>query len=220
MIFELDNVELYFKSKRILNGIYLKAETGMVTGILGSNGCGKSCLLNIAFGNLKAKYQLIRLDSKPIIKPLYNTGLVKFLPQHHFIPNGMKLKKAFQLFQLNWKDFISKFEIFTGFENQKFINLSGGERRLIETYIILKSESKIVLLDEPFSHLAPLHIESIKQLIIEEKQHKAIIISDHMYRHIIDLSDAIYLLKNSTTKLIDNIKELEDYKYLSVGSLS
>jgi len=26
MTFEIDNVELYFKEKRILNGIYLKAE--------------------------------------------------------------------------------------------------------------------------------------------------------------------------------------------------
>jgi len=55
LIFELDNVELYFKNKRILNGIYLKAETGKVTAILGENGCGKSSLLNIAFGNLKPK---------------------------------------------------------------------------------------------------------------------------------------------------------------------
>lgn len=219
MIFELDNVELYFKNKRILNGIYLKAETGKVTGILGSNGCGKSCLLNIAFGNLKAKYKLIRVDSKPILKPFYETGLVKFLPQYHFIPNGMKLKKAFQLFELSWTSFTNAFEAFTNFENYKFIKLSGGERRLIETYIILKSDSKMVMLDEPFSHLAPLHIERVKQLISEEKQNKAIIISDHMYRHIIDMSDAIYLLKNGTTKLIDNLKELEDYKYLSQGAL-
>ena len=59
MIFEIDNVELYFKNKRILNGIYLKAETGKVTAILGRNGCGKSSLLDIAFGTLKSKYKWI-----------------------------------------------------------------------------------------------------------------------------------------------------------------
>ncbi len=40
-----------------------------------------------------------------------------------------------------------------------------------------------------------------------------------MYRHIIDNSDSIYLLKNGCSKLIDNITELEDYQYLSVGKL-
>ena len=219
MIFELDNVELYFKNKRILNGIYLKAETGKVTAILGRNGCGKSSLLNIAFGNLKPKYMLVRLNNKPLLKPLYKTGLTKYLPQYNFIPNGMKILRIFELFDLEWSLFIEKFDGFSNYEYSKFKILSGGERRLIETYIILKTKSKIVILDEPFSHLAPLHIEKVKQLISEEKKNKIVIISDHMYRHIIDSSDDIYLLQNGTTKKIGQITELEDYKYLSEGSL-
>ena len=219
MIFELDNVELYFKNKRILNGIYLKAETGKVTAVLGRNGCGKSCLLNIAFGNLKPKYMLIRLDNKPLLKPLYKTGLVKYLPQYNFISTGMKISFVFKLYDLNWANFIEHFEGFSKYENAKFKALSGGERRLVETYSILKTKSKIVILDEPFSHLAPIHIENIKQLISVEKKQKIIIISDHMYRHIIDNSDTIYLLQNGTTKKIEKLTELEDYKYLSEGSL-
>ena len=65
MIFEIDNIELSFKEKRILNGIYLKTETNNITGLLGSNGCGKTCLLNILFGSLEPKYKLIRVDNKP-----------------------------------------------------------------------------------------------------------------------------------------------------------
>ena len=220
MIFELDNVELYFKNKRILNGIYLKAETGKVTAILGRNGCGKSSLLNIAFGNLKPKYMLVRLDNKPLLKPLYTSGLAKYLPQYNFIPTGKKLSRVFKLFDLNWTLFVENFEAFSNYQYSKFKVLSGGERRLIETYIILKTNSQIVILDEPFSHLSPLHIESVKQLIIEEKKHKIIIISDHMYQHIIDSSDIIYLLQNGTTKKIEQLSQLEDYNYLNEGSLS
>lgn len=219
MVLEIDNVELYFKEKRILNGVYLKAETGKITGILGGNGCGKSCLLNIMFGTLKPKYKLIRIDNKPILKPLYQTKLVAYLPQYHFIPDRMKVKTAFKLFGVSWGDFIVDFELFSIFKNTNFNKLSGGERRVIETYIILKSDRKIVLLDEPFSHLAPLHIDKVKALISEEKQHKTIIITDHIYRHIIDVSDDIYLIKNGHTKLINNLTELEDYKYLSLGAL-
>jgi len=219
MIFEIDNVELYFKEKRILNGVYLKAETGKVTGILGSNGCGKSCLLNIAFGNLIPKYKLIRVNKKPILKPLYQTKLAAYLPQFNFIPNTLKIKKAFSLFDVSWKDFTVLFDSFSKYKNVRFNKLSGGERRLVETYILLKSNKKIILLDEPFSHLAPLHIEKIKTLISEEKQHKAIIITDHMYSHIADVSDNIYLIKGGCTKLIKDLKELEDYKYLSLGTV-
>ncbi len=40
-----------------------------------------------------------------------------------------------------------------------------------------------------------------------------------MYQHIIESSDSIYLLQNGTTKKIEQLTELEDYKYLSEGSL-
>lgn len=219
MTIEIDNVELNFKEKRILNGIYLKGETGSITGILGSNGCGKSCLLNIIFGNLKPKYKLVRINNKPVLKPLYQTKLVAYLPQYHFIPNALKLSMVFKQFQVNWYDIIVYFEDFKRYKNSRFRDLSGGERRLVETFIILKSDKKIILLDEPFSHLAPLYIEKIKTIILEEKHHKAIIITDHMYRHIVDISDNIYLIKNGHTKLIKDVKELEVYKYLSEGTL-
>ncbi|EGV42646.1 ABC transporter ATP-binding protein [Bizionia argentinensis JUB59] len=219
MILEIDNVELYFKEKRILNGIYLKAETGKVTGILGSNGCGKSCLLNIIFGTLKPKYKLVRLDSKPILKPLYKTKLAHFLPQLPIAPNGLKLDTAFKLFKVDWQEFSTIFESFAIYKNFKFRELSGGERRVVETYLLLKSPVKIVLLDEPFSHVAPLYIEVIKQLISEEKKRKIIIITDHLYRDIIDTSDNLYLIKNGHSKLITDLKTLEDYKYISENSL-
>ncbi len=219
MILEIDNVELNFGTKRILNGIYLKAETGIVTGILGSNGCGKSCLLNIIFGNLKPKYKLIRIDNKPILKPLYLTKLVKYLPQNLFLPN-LKVSKIFKLFYVSWEKFTQEFPAFSKYEKTKVNRLSGGEQRIVEIYLILKSNSEIVLLDEPFSHLAPLQIEQIKKIIIQEKLHKAILITDHMYSHIIETSDEIYLLKNGSSKKINKLNELEDYKYLSEGSLS
>ena len=220
MILEIDNVELYFKNKTILNGIYLKAQTGKVTGVLGSNGSGKSCLLKIIFGSLIPKYKLVRIDNKPIIKPLYQTSLVKYLPQHSLIPKSLSLKHIFKIYELDWFAFIEIFKEFSSFKNYKSSQLSGGQIRLIETYIVLKSPSKIILLDEPFSNLSPLHIEKISSIINNEKLHKAIIITDHFYRNIIESSDEIYLIKNGSSKLIGNILELEDYKYLSQDSLT
>ncbi|WP_240964223.1 ATP-binding cassette domain-containing protein [Flavivirga algicola] len=192
MTFEIDNIELYFKEKRILNGIYLKAETGKVTGILGSNGCGKSCLLNIVFGSLKPKYSLIRIDNKPILKPLYQTKLVTYLPQQNFIPNRMIIKTAFKIFRVDWDIFANTFESLAPYKNFHFNKLSGGERRIIEIYLILKCSGKIALLDEPFSHISPLYIESIKALI-EEENEKKLSSSQITSMHLLYLFQILYI---------------------------
>lgn len=44
-----------------------------------------------------------------------------------------------------------------------------------------------------------LEIDNVA-LYFKEKQRKIIIITNHMYRHIVDVSDNIYLLKNGCTK--------------------
>ena len=46
-LLEIDNIELNFGIHEVLKAIYFKAEKGKVTGILGSNGSGKTSLLRI-----------------------------------------------------------------------------------------------------------------------------------------------------------------------------
>jgi len=98
LILEIDNVELSFDNRRILYGLYLKSETGKVTGLLGRNGCGKTSLLRILFGSLSPKYTNIRLDGKPQKGKLYGTALAVYLPQHQMPPDNLKLLSAFQFF--------------------------------------------------------------------------------------------------------------------------
>jgi len=80
LILEIDSVDLEFDGKKILYGIYIKSEIGKVTGILGRNGSGKTCLLRILFGDLQPKYKNIRSNEKCFSKPLYQTSIIGYLP--------------------------------------------------------------------------------------------------------------------------------------------
>lgn len=150
-LLELDNVELSFGKKEILKGVYFKAEKGKVTGILGSNGCGKTSLLKILFGELKPNNKLIRIDHKPILKPLYSKGWIHYLPQFHYIPDHLSVLRIFYIHQVDLTPFLSIFPDFKQRTHNRFGSFSGGEKRLIEIYTSLKSKAEIVLLDEPFS---------------------------------------------------------------------
>jgi ABC-type lipopolysaccharide export system ATPase subunit len=68
-------------------------------------------------------------------------------------------------------------------------------------------------LDEPFSAIMPLHVEALKDLLKEEKQTKGILLTDHLYRHVIDLQDNFYMLKNGKTRLAKSLSDLEHYGY-------
>lgn len=212
-ILEIDSVLLEFGSKRILKDVYLKSETGKVTGVLGRNGTGKSCLMKILFGELIPSDKSIRINGKALITSNRSPKDLRYLPQKRFIPNSLTVERVFNDFKLDFADLIYNFPELEKFYKSKLINLSGGERRIIEIYTILVSQTKFSMLDEPFSQVMPIHIDSIKKLILREKENKGIIITDHMYQHIIDICDDLYVINNEKTYLTRSIEDLETLGY-------
>lgn len=212
-ILEIDSVLLEFGSKRILKDVYLKSETGKVTGVLGRNGTGKSCLMKILFGELIPSDKSIRINGKALITSNRSPKDLRYLPQKRFVPNSLTIERVFNDFKLDFADLIYNFPELEKFYKSKLINLSGGERRIIEIYTILVSQTKFSMLDEPFSQVMPIHIDSIKKLILREKENKGIIITDHMYQYIIDICDDLYVINNEKTYLTRSIEDLETLGY-------
>ena len=213
---EADGIWLAFGERKILQSIYLRMDTGQVLGLLGRNGCGKSCLLQTVFGTLRAENQSVRIDGKFIEYPYQKARLIRYLPQHSFVPLSLKIKDAFEMYQVDFEPITTRFESLKKYKNSIFRELSGGEKRLLETLLILLSPVQFVLLDEPFSGVSPVWIEEIKKLIVEQKSQKGILISDHQYGHVLNLSDHIYLLQTggSLYRLSNPETELRDRGYL------
>ena len=65
---EVDSVILDFGMRRILQDVYLKCETGRITGLLGRNGTGKSSLMKIIFGKLRLSSSSVRLNNKSLVR--------------------------------------------------------------------------------------------------------------------------------------------------------
>jgi len=211
---ETDGVQLEFGLRRILSDVYLKCETGKITGLLGRNGQGKSCLMNIILGTLRASISSVRFDGTMIKGAAKRNGLLLYLPQFNFIPKSLSPKQVLTDFQLSWSDFINRFPEFSQQRDLKVIELSGGQWRTLELYIVVKTPSLFSMLDEPFTHLNPIQIEKIKEFLTEEKINKGLLITDHMYSHILDISDNLYLLKDGKTHLAKTIEDLDDLGYI------
>ena len=79
-ILEIDSVELSFGDRRILSGVYFAVETGGVTAVLGRNGCGKSCLMKILCGSLRADFRSMRIDRKSARSEPHSIFIRQLLP--------------------------------------------------------------------------------------------------------------------------------------------
>ena len=108
----------------------------------------------------------------------------------------------------------SYFEHFKLYKNAKINQLSSGELRVVETYLSICAKKEIILLDEPFSFIAPIYVSTFKKILAKEKVNKLILITDHFYNDIISLSDNLYLITNRASKLVSNKQVLVAEGYL------
>ncbi|MFT4023625.1 MAG: ATP-binding cassette domain-containing protein [Flavihumibacter sp.] len=211
---EIDGIQLAFGTRTILSDIYIKCETGKITGILGRNGEGKTCLMNVVHGSLAAGSKSIRFDTISIPRALKRPDLLGYLPQFNFIPSSLTLKRIFSDFNLDYAEFENHFTDFRSKYKSGFTRLSGGEKRLVEVYVIIKAAARFAMLDEPFSHLMPLQIEKVKELLMAEKQHKGFFITDHMYEHVIDICSDLYILTRGKTYRVKQLSDIEELGYV------
>lgn len=209
----VDSVSHHYGGRSVLSGVYLTCHTGEVLGLLGRNGCGKSTLLKIIFGALRPHYIHLKLNDE-LLNRAYLSKKIAYLPQGFFIPQYLKVGKLVQLYIKNYTDRILNIPVIRDNLNQPIGHLSGGQRRLVEALLILYSDAPFVLLDEPFSQLAPLVADELKMHIEALKAEKGFIVTDHYYRQILAVSDRIVLLHNGSNYTINSEEDLIQYGYL------
>lgn len=210
----IDSVLKNYGDKKVLTDIFLSCNQGEIIGLFGRNGSGKSTLLKIIFGSLKADRKFIKIESKLRNGLFDNRKLLTYLPQDSFLPNHLKVKSIINLFCGKNASLVKEHKLINPHLNKKSAQLSGGERRLLEIWLIVHSEAKFVLIDEPFNGIAPLYFEEIKKLIRHQSKNTGFIITDHNYRNVLDLATRIIILKDGGTKEMIDEKELKHWGYI------
>lgn len=208
-----DSIRLSFGTLDVLNGAWLRAETGKVTGVLGRNGCGKTCMFRSIMGELKPQEIFVKFNDL-VITSSHKIGLyVKYLPQKSFLPGKLSLKEAFSWFGKDFSEFTAEFPHFAPNADEKIGDLSGGEIRIVEIWLCLNSGSPFCILDEPFSYLSPVYVEQVQQMVLQRKPHMGIVISDHNYQALLQIADEVLLLSEGYVHLVKEQSDLVRYGY-------
>jgi ABC-type multidrug transport system ATPase subunit len=210
----VENVFVSAARKDILTGVTIRADKGRITGLLGRNGSGKTTMLKCMFGTRRAQECDIFLNGRRVKRPYTVNGLVNYLPQKPFLPKHLTIAAAAASFKVAVADICERFPSLAAHINARIADLPGGLERLCSVLLILLADTRFSLLDEPFSHIMPVHVEQLKMLIARQKQKKGIIITDHLYNDLLSLSDQVYLVKEGKSIFIRDMDELVLHGYL------
>ena len=216
---QVSRVSKSFGKRQILNEVSTNFRTGDIMGLFGRNGSGKSTLLKCMLGTLKADSIKIKIDGEEI-KPseVIPRQKIGFLPQDTFLPKEMKVRNVIPLIFPKGED---QDKIFyspgvAGFDGKIVGKLSAGQLKYLELLLLAHMPHPFLLLDEPFSMLEPQGIELVKELLLSLKTTKGLLITDHYYRDVLEVTNRSFVLKNAKAFEVENEHDLTAHEYLKM----
>jgi len=221
----IEDVDCFYDSVKILENVRFSVKTGTFLGILGPNGSGKTTLLKSISRVLKPRKGAILLDDVNVYK-MKGSDAAKNMA---VVPQDSSIAFSFTALQVvlmgraphlsrlqteSEKDIaIAKkameYTYTWNLANRPVTELSGGERQRVIIARALTQEPKVLLLDEPTSHLDISNqleiMDLLKQLCTEKKL--LIVGVFHDFNLAARYCDQIILLKNG--KIVSAGKALD-----------
>ena len=216
-LLKVTDVNKSYGKKAILKNINLDCKVGEIIGIFGRNGTGKSTLLKLIFGTVKADSILIKINSEIISqKAIIPSKRIGYLPQDTFLPKERKVREIIPFFFPKGDDQDKVFYSpqVSSFEKIKIGKLSLGQLRYLELLIIGNLNHQFLMLDEPFSMIEPIYKDVIKSLLLKLKKSKGIILTDHYYNDVLEITDENFVIKDSEIIKVADKSDLVKYEYL------
>ena len=175
-ILELKNIKYTYGratpfEKLAINDVSLSIEEGKITGIIGHTGSGKSTLVQILVGLIKADEGELIFDSKNVWenpkKPegiKFNIGLVMQYPEYQLFDETVLDDIAYAPRNMKLDDFeieerVKEAARYTGITDELLakspFELSGGQKRRAAIAGVLAMRARVLVLDEPATGLDP-----------------------------------------------------------------
>ncbi len=184
MKLKVEKLTVRLGSRDVLKDMTFEVREGEVVALLGPNGSGKSTMLRTIFGLLRPLKGVVMLDGREIERIEESARNLGYLPQETPETN-LKVIDIVLLGRTPYMGTLKKptakdVEIslralkevgLEGFENRPFSELSGGEKQKVMLARVFAQQPRIMLLDEPTSHLdisAQIEIMEIVKRKVEE----------------------------------------------------
>lgn len=172
--------------------------------ITGESGAGKTTLLKMISGHAQPDSGTILFNGKRVIGPeeklLAGHKEIAYLSQEHDLLHNYKVEDLVWFGNnLSDEEAATLFEIcqIDNLMKRKTDQLSGGEKQRIALCMLLIKSPKMLILDEPFSNLDPIHTDILKAVMedITERLQITCLLTSHDPNDTLSWADEIIVMK-------------------------
>jgi len=204
-------------SNHALTNISFKLHAGQVLGLLGHNGAGKSTLINALLGAHYYQGDIIINGCDPIKQHAELMKSLAYISDVNVLPHWMTVKQILKYtsgvhlnFDINKaKAFLETTDIKL---SSKIDNLSKGMKVQLHLALVIATDTKVLILDEPTLGLDLLYRDTFYRHLIEwlYDGERTLIIASHEVAEIEHLLTDVLILKNGKAVYQNSMDKIDD----------
>ncbi|MEF3281052.1 MAG: ABC transporter ATP-binding protein [Elusimicrobiota bacterium] len=229
----VNKLSFSYNGKRVLYDISFEIEEGRIISLSGPNGSGKTTLLKILSQIIKNYSGEIFIDGKNLkeYKKSEISQLISYVPSEVNTPFDFKVNDIILMGRIPYTGFLNSYskkdyEVIKSISRDIGINhildryyntLSNGEKQLVLLAQSLSQGSKIVVMDEPTSHLDIKHKVRIFEILKNEVKEKGLTVISVLHDlklakefcdDVLFLKDGRLILKTRALQISENISSI------------
>ena len=198
-----------YGANTVLNGVTLSVAPGEIRGLIGPNGAGKTTLFNVINGVQPPDSGTISFDGSAIagrsLEQIARRGIGRTF-QVARVFSEMTLFENLMVpcvaHRVSWQDATDRANAMLAaarlehLKDKPAIEISGGQRKLLEFVRVMMVEPKLVLLDEPFNGINPVLIEILMEMILKANRElgTGFALISHELPHVSELCHSVTVL--------------------------
>lgn len=190
-----------FGTFKALDGFDMHVEKGSIYGLVGSNGAGKTTIINHLTGALFADSGTVEIDGMPVFENASLKQRVLSIADDWYFYGSYTIKEMAAFYESLYNNFnreryekLGKY--FSIEENRQIRRLSKGMKKQVAFRLVLSCMPDVLILDEPLDGLDPVMRKQIMNIIINDvaEREMTVLVSSHNLRELEDICDHVGII--------------------------
>jgi ABC-2 type transport system ATP-binding protein len=216
-VLEFDGLHKSFGANHVLDGVGFTVRPGSMFGFCGSNGAGKTTTMRIAMGLVRADAGEVRWQGRVLDQD--SRRRVGYMPEERGLYPKMKVGEQVTYFArlhgldagaaakaaAEWVERLGLGER----SSDAVEKLSLGNQQRVQLAAALVSRPEVLILDEPFSGLDPIGVDSLAEALLDQARAGVpVVFSSHQLDLVERLCDSVGILARGRMVAAGTVDEL------------